>query len=107
MHRLVTNAIDNEDVDHIFHCEYDNRKSKLRVVTNQQNSFNSGLMKNNTSGVTGVNWDSEKQKWRSRININNKCINLGYFINFDDAVKVRKQAEKQYFGEFRYVGSDI
>jgi len=41
-------------------------------------------------------------KWRSQIMIHQKVIPLGRFINFDDAVSARKEAEKEYFGEFRY-----
>ena len=31
-----------------------------------------------------------------------KKIHLGYFIEFDDAVKARKEAEKKYFKEYSY-----
>lgn len=103
MHRLVMNAKEGDEVDHIFHREYDNRKSELRLVTNQENSFNSGLMKNNTSGVTGVNWDTEKQMWRARIWVNYQCIHLGYYNSFEDAIKIRKEAEIKYFREYRYM----
>ena len=33
--------------------------------------------------------------------INNSTINLGYFIDYNEAVKVRKEAEIKYFGEYR------
>ena len=35
--------------------------------------------------------------------INQKYIYLGSFINKQDAIKVRKEAELKYFGEFAYV----
>ena len=30
---------------------------------------------------------------------------LGYFTDFDEAVKVRKKAEEKYFGEYSYDNS--
>lgn len=60
------------------------------------------LASDNTSGVTGVYWDKTRNNWFSCIQANNKTINLGRFINFNDAVKARKEAEKIYFGEYSY-----
>ena len=63
---------------------------------------NTRLKSNNTSGVTGVNWDKRYNKWEARIKKDYKQIHLGYFNDFEDAVKARKDAEKKYFGEFAY-----
>ena len=30
-----------------------------------------------------------------------KMVHLGYYKNYDDAVKAREDAEKKYFGEYR------
>ena len=102
MHRLIMNCPDNMDIDHIFHNTYDNRKEFLRIVTYSQNSINQGIQSNNTSGITGVGWYQRSEKWRVRIDIDGKQINLGYFDDFNEAVKVRKEAELKYFGEYRY-----
>ena len=106
-HRLVTNCPDNMMPDHI-HGEtsrHDNRKCNLRICTNQENCRNSKIAKNNTSGVTGVYWDNTYKKWKSQIKVNYKYISLGYFVDFKDAVKARKEAEEIYFGEFSYDNS--
>lgn len=103
MHRVVMGVTNPYiKVDHIFHHEYDNRKSELRLATNQENTFNHVLHSNNTSGVSGVSWDSEKDLWRARIFLEGKGIHLGYYDNFENAVTVRLEAEKEYFGEFQY-----
>lgn len=96
---------DSATVDHITHNTYDNRKCNLRVATQSQNNINRGIMKNNTSGVTGVYWQKNDRRWVARIRINKKLIHLGCFINFKDAVKARKDAEEKYFGEFSYDNS--
>ncbi|MDC4245583.1 HNH endonuclease [Clostridium perfringens] len=101
LHRLIMNAKDGEYVDHINHNTLDNRKENLRVVTNQQNGMNRKLGIDNTSGVTGVSFNKRNNKWISQIGYNGKLKYLGYFDNLDDAIKVRKKAERKYFGEFR------
>ena len=105
MHRLIMDMPDiSFDIDHRHGDETrnDNRKSNIRVVTKSQNSMNKKILKNNTSGVTGVGWDKESRKWIAYIAINKKQLTLGRFSNFEDAVSARKVAEKKYFGEFRY-----
>jgi len=102
MHRLVMNCPDDMETDHIFHNRYDNRKEFLRIVTRSQNGMNRALQSNNTSGITGVIWRKDKEKWNAQIFINKKRVHLGYFDDFDEAVKVRKEAELKYFGEYRY-----
>ena len=105
MHRFIMNAKENEDVDHIFHNITDNRKSKLRLVSDSQNQMNKIISSNNTSGVKGVAWDKEYMKWVAYITVNKKIMKLGRFHNFEDAVKSRKNAENKYFGEYSYDNS--
>ena len=101
MHRIIMNCPSNMEVDHKFHDNFDCRKEFLRIVTPSQNQMNRGIHKNNTSGVKGVSWHKDKEKWRSYISINKKCTQLGYFDNFEEAVNVRKIAEEKYYGEYR------
>ena len=53
--------------------------------------------KNNTSGVKGVSWNTEKQKWQATIGLKNKLIHLGKFSTLEAAAKARALAEEQYF----------
>ena len=106
LHQVIMCEVENRLlVDHRNHRKYDNRKSNFRIITPSQSVMNRGLSSNNTSGVTGVSWVKSRQKWRVRINVLKKEINLGLFSNFEDAVKVRKMAEEKYFGEFSYDNS--
>lgn len=107
LHRIVMNAQNGDVIDHIKHPprkehKIDNRKQNLRFVTASQNSMNQHLRTNNTSGVTGVSWHKEKNKWCASIGINNKQIYLGSFESFNDAVKARKNAENEYFKEHSF-----
>ena len=58
------------------------------------------LIATNTSGVRGVYWDRRMGKWRARLKFKGKLMNFGSYTNFEDAVRARKQAEEEYFGEF-------
>ena len=106
-HRVVSHCPDDMIPDHIHgeKSRFDNRKSNLRICTNQENCRNSKLAKNNKSGVTGVYWDNTHKKWKAQIKVNYKYISLGYFDVFEKAVKARKEAEEKYFGEFSYDNS--
>lgn len=102
LHRLIMDVSDkNIKVDHINHKGYDNRKNNLRKTTNQQNCMNHLIHSNNTSGESGISYRKDLNKWRARIWYKGMCYNLGSFLNFEDAVKARKEAEIKYFGEYR------
>lgn len=50
---MVYNDWPTDVIDHINGDRSDNRIANLRVVTNTQNSWNSKMRKNNSSGVKG------------------------------------------------------
>lgn len=106
LHRVVMN-IDIYDIkiDHIKHNLLDNRKSRLRIATNQENTMNHVLHSNNTTGVSGVNFDEEKGLYRVRIYYKNRTIHLGYYKTLEEAEYIRKQAEEKYFGKWSYDNS--
>ena len=87
-------------IDHINRNTLDNRKQNLRKCTTHQNSMNLKKKSNNTSGVSGVGTIPNSSKWRARVMFNRKEINLGYYEDFDDAVRARLIGEYKYFGEF-------
>lgn len=96
MHRLVNKTPIKFQTDHINRNPLDNRKCNLRTVTLQKNHFNMKPKQNNISGMLGVNWSKKINKWRTRIMINGKDISLGYYINLEDAINVRRRAEQIY-----------
>ena len=58
------------------------------------------IRKNNTSGVTGVDWHPSANKWKASICFKGKRHYLGCYENFEDAVKARKMAEERYHDSF-------
>ena len=83
----------------------DNRKCNLRICTIAENSRNQTLAINNTSGVVGVRFNKNVNKWTARLYINKKRMFLGYFVSKEDAIKARKDGEEKYYGEFSYDNS--
>lgn len=83
-------------IDHINGIKTDNRIENLRLVSNQENHRNMPMQRNNTSGVTGVNWCSRLSKWRAGIRAEGKNLHLVVFPNKDDAVDARREAERKY-----------
>jgi hypothetical protein len=53
----------------------------------------------NTSGRVGVYWFARVGKWTAAIYVNNTQTHLGYFSDFNEAVKARIAAEIKYWGE--------
>ena len=106
LHRLIMGINDPSiPIDHIKHNIKDNRKSELRIVSNSQNNINREIRSDNTSGVTGVCWYKKRGMWMSYIAKDGKRKTIGYFTDFNDAVKARKEAEEKYFGEYSYDNS--
>jgi HNH endonuclease len=102
MHRLIMDAPPHLEVDHKNGNGLDNQRKNMRLVTHQQNSFNrNALNKNNVSGFQGVHWHTKEQKWRARITIDGKKIELGEFRSYNAAVQARKRAEIKYYGKYR------
>lgn len=101
LHKFVMSVEDsNTLVDHIFHDTCDNRKSKLRPCSNVENLRNKNLNKTNATGHVGV-YKTNSGKFKSLVFVKGKEIRLGVFETFEEAVYARKEAEKQYYGDFR------
>lgn len=102
LHRYLLNPPNSLDVDHINHVKLDNRRSNLRICTRSQNSMNTKIPSNNTSGVKGVYKCKTTGKWATEIKVNGKKIWLGRYASLDEAREVRAKAEEKYFKDFRY-----
>lgn len=104
LHRLIMD-IHYEDkniyVDHINGNTFDNRKHNLRIVTPKENGQNRKTHKNNKTGISGVMKRKDTGKYRVTITVDRKKINLGNFKDFEEACKIREEAEIKYYGEYR------
>jgi hypothetical protein len=83
------------EIDHINHQRSDNRLDNLRTVSHRENGKNQSMYKNNTSGVTGIYLYKATGKWSTFIEYHGKRIHLGYFKDKDEAIRIRKKAERK------------
>jgi hypothetical protein len=58
---------------------------------------NGKIPKNNTSGVRGVYWNTQREKWEAYIKIRGNRIRLGCYVDIAEEEKARKEAELKYF----------
>ena len=100
VHRLIWVMFNGDwpkhEIDHINGDTKDNRISNLRDVSRQKNLQNQKLYKSNKTGVNNTCWIKSRLKYRVRITVNKKAINLGHYDNFLDACCARKSAENKY-----------
>ena len=97
---------ENVVIDHINHNPSDNRKSNLRICTQQNNVCNKIVLSTNTSGIGGVWFDINRDKWTVEIKCNYIKCHLGRYDKLEDACYVRYIAEQKLFGEFRNKSND-
>lgn len=84
-----------EFLDHIDRNRSNNNISNLRACSRVENNKNKGAYKNNTSGITGVHWHKQHQKWYARIGIGSgKKKDLGLFDNIEEAKASYLEAAK-------------
>jgi hypothetical protein len=97
-HRLIwlyhNGYFPENQIDHINRDRLDNRIENLREVSTQCNLRNSKQQSNNSSGVRGVGWFAEREKWKAYIKVNRKNIFLGDHADFMEAVCHRLAAEQ-------------
>lgn len=98
-HRLawlvVHGSWPSQMIDHINGVRDDNRIDNLRDVCNslnQQNKRAAGS-NNRSSGLLGVRWCAQKQKWRGVINVDGCARHLGYFEEPLDAHRAYMDAK--------------
>jgi hypothetical protein len=97
LHRLIMNPPKGLVVDHLNHCPLDNRRLNLRVVTESQNMHNMRLLKTNTTGVKGVSFSKQKNKYEAYIH-HGKKINLGLYATLEEAAEAVEKAREKYIG---------
>lgn len=99
LHRFLTNAPSDMDVDHRDRNPLNNIRSNLRICSRSQNSMNRPAKQNSSSVYKGVTYHKRDKAWMARLS--GKC--LGYFISEVEAAKTYDKAALAEFGEFAYL----
>jgi len=117
MHRLIMDASPGEYVDHINGDPLDNRKENLRIVTNQQNSWNAVGAKSINGKPTSSRFKGVFKKtcktqcgdyeyWVARVKANGKDITVYHGKDETEAACMYDIAAKNYFGEYARLNFD-
>lgn len=93
LHRIIIDPPEDMFVDHINHDPSDNRRSNLRVVTNQQNQWN--------SKCKGYCYHKGKKLWMVYIHKDGKT-HYKYCHTEEEAKNLRSKFEGEYFKEYAY-----
>lgn len=83
-------------IDHQDGNGLNNKIDNLREATGRVNGKNLSRSKANTSGTTGVLWLKHVRKWRAGIKVDGVYHSLGSYVDINDAIKVRKDAEVRF-----------
>lgn len=97
-HIVMSWIIAGKNYDHKDRNPFNNKKSNLRPSTYSENARNRSVPSNNTSGIIGVHWEKRKMMWIAQIGINGKRTYIGQFVDKQNAIVARLQAELKYFG---------
>lgn len=85
-------------IDHRDTVRSNNKWENIRPATQSQNLANQRKRKDNTSGYKGISWS--RTKWRVRLSVNNKQLELGYCRDLAEACRIYIEAAQQHYGEF-------
>ncbi len=90
-------------VYHINGSNLDNRKSNLKLLSEDQIKSAQPPNKLNRSGFKGVSWDKRRNRWIATIRASGHKIYLGEFKNIFEAAKAYNVAALKYHGESTYL----
>lgn len=103
-HRIAWAMVHGEwpkrGIDHANRNRDENWIGNLRVATRSENSANSKKPAHNTSGLKGVTWHKQRQKWAAQIGVHGKNKHLGLFATPEEAHEAYKKAANDNFKEF-------
>ncbi len=93
VHRVIWMVVhgvipEHLQIDHINGDRADNRVENLRLVTSQENNFN--------TKHKGIDLHKPSGRWRARIGINHKRLFLGYFDTEEEARQAYLEAKQEH-----------
>jgi hypothetical protein len=100
MHRILMNAPDDLQVDHIDGNGLNNSRCNLRLATRAENTHNQRIREGTSSRYKGVVLEKRYGRWMARVGFNGIQYYLGMFGSEEDAARAYDQKALELFGEF-------
>lgn len=84
------------EIDHINQNTSDNRICNLRVVSRAENEANKHKAQSNnkSSGIRGVTWDNQRNKWRVRLMKDGKMVHVSFHKDINAASDAYRKAKQ-------------
>jgi hypothetical protein len=89
-----------DEIDHRNRSGSDNRLINIRPATRNDNLGNRQVPYNSKSGVKGVSWNAQKQKWVVRIIREGKRYYFGSHASLEAAKDASNEGMRQIYGEY-------
>lgn len=95
MHRLIAGlparrGRHGAEVDHVNRDRLDNRRGNLRIVPHAANVQNCTEYRGSRSSYRGVDW--HRGRWRARVQVNGKSVEVGHFPTEETAAEAARDA---------------
>lgn len=101
MHRFILELNNPKvQVDHKNGDGLDNTRENIRIATVAQNQYNQKRRKDNPSGYKGVNRQQRSDKWRARIKVSGRMVQLGVFVTPEEAARAYDQRASELWGDY-------
>lgn len=101
---LYVNGYLPKVVDHINGDPSDDRIANLRGCTPSQNTMNSKIREDNSSGFKGISWHKGNKKWHAYIEKGGRRENVGFFEVKEEACDALEERRKVLHGDFARQG---
>lgn len=105
MHRLICDAPDGYQVDHIDLNPLNNTRSNLRICTTAQNVMNTAYRRNSELPYKGVSMRKDRRRvtYRAKIRLDDVETHIGYYSTPEEAARAYDEVARKYFGEFAWL----
>jgi hypothetical protein len=97
---IMTGSWPSAMVDHKDLNRKNNAWGNLREATDSDNKANAKGHSDSKSGIKGVHWYKQTQKWQVQIKALGKRYHIGYFKDIEEAKNAYNDAAKKLHGEF-------
>lgn len=104
---LFYNSPPPPEIDHANLDRADNRIVNLRAATRSQNQANTPARPYNTTGLKGVTFNKQRQKYRAQIHRNGRQFYLGCFDDPIAACEAYRSAANEIYAEFARSAHDL
>jgi hypothetical protein len=103
VHRIAWALHGNAPVpllDHVNGDKTDNRIENLRIGNPEMNMQNMRLRRDSTSGIKGVSWHKQSNRWTGQVWHRNKIYLAGSFTDKEECAAAVRKLREELHGEF-------